>query len=138
MSFQINGINYQAAKLDAKRQFHVARRLAPILSSLVAAMPKESTESEAAGFNVRMLMPIADAISQMSDEACDYVLDACLSVTQRQDGQIWAQVTASNGRIMYPDIDMSVMLQIASNVIQASLGNYFPGAAGAIAATKTS
>ncbi|PXV60885.1 hypothetical protein SAMN04487785_11321 [Dyella jiangningensis] len=121
MEFEISGQTYQSGRLNARQQFHVARRLAPVLGGLA-----DASAAGAESFS-KFLQPIAEAISGMSDGDCDYVLDTCLSVVRRQQGPSWAPVMSSSKAMMFDDIDMSVMLQLASKVIQENLGNFFPG-----------
>lgn len=130
MEFEINGQQYRSGKLSARLQFHVARRLAPVLGGLAAA--SKNGGDDFAGF----LQPIADAISGMSDADCDYVLDTCLAIVQRQQGSSWANVFVNKAQ-MFDDIDMGAMLQIASKVITENLGGFFQGSAASLLSTPT-
>lgn len=117
---EIGGQQYRIGRLDAKKQFHVARRLAPLLAGLGGALQAESKEF------VQLVAPIADALSKMSDEDTDYVIDTCLAVVQRRQNNQWASVVVRNGGLMFQDIDMAQMLQLTVAVIQGNLGNFFP------------
>src|SRR5690348_10469618 len=139
MQFDINGQQYQSSKLDAFKQFHVARRLAPLLSGVSAALkggvePPAVAEGESAPQEVDFadfLEPMADALAHMPDADCDYVLFTCLSVVQRQQGNGWAKIVAPGGRsMMFEDIDMGAMIGITLKVIQENIGGFFdaPGA----------
>lgn len=122
---EVGGQKYRIGRIDARKQFHVARRLAPLLAGMSAA-PEKST-----GF-AAFIGPLTDALSGMSDEDVDYVLDVCLGVCQRMqpNGQ-GAPVIARSGGLMFEDIDMGQMIQLAVKVIQENLGGFFPGAAAA-------
>jgi hypothetical protein len=131
MEFEINGQKYRSGKLNARQQFHVARRLAPVLGGLATAS-KGQTDNFAT-----FLQPIADAIAGMSDADCDYVLDTCLASVQRQQqGSTWANIFVNKAQ-MFDDIDMGVMLQIASKVITENLGGFFQGSAASLLSTPT-
>lgn len=117
---EVGGQQYRIGRLDAKKQFHVARRLAPLLAGLGGALQGESK-----GF-AELVAPIAYALSKMSDEDTDYVIDTCLAVIQRQSNNQWASVMVRNGGLMFQDIDMAQMLQLTVAVIQGNLGNFFP------------
>jgi hypothetical protein len=119
MDFEVAGSAYRSDKLDAKRQFHLARRLAPVISK-IPGVP------EAQLFEV-----IAGEISSMSDENCDYILDTCLSVVKRQQaGDLWVPVfNARANRMQFEDIDMGAMLQIARHVLEENLQSFFLGQA---------
>lgn len=123
MEFEINGQTYQSGKMDAFKQFHVSRRLAPVFGGLASSASKE------AGDFSQFLQPIAEAVAQMPDTDCDYVLQACLSVTKRQQGNSWAPVYSPQAKaMMFQDIDLGAMLQITAKVIQDNLGGFFQGA----------
>lgn len=139
MQFELNGHQYQSGKLDAFKQFHVARRLAPLLSGVSAALKDgiappaqaEGTTPDAAvpGPKVEFadfLEPMADALAHMPDADCDYVLFTCLSVVQRQQGSGWAKLVAQGSRsMMFEDIDMGEMIGITLKVIQENIGSFF-------------
>lgn len=122
---EIGGQKYRIGRIDARKQFHVARRLAPILASLGASSFKGD------GFT-KFLGPISEALSTMSDEDVDYVIDACLSACQRlqANGQ-GAPVIARGGGLMFEDIDMGQMIQLTVKVIQQNMAGFFPGAGAA-------
>lgn len=140
MDFEINGKQYRSGKLDAFKQFHVARRLAPLLSGVSSAVKTEGATPAAEGETTApapkrdfadFLEPMADAIAHMPDADCDYILFTCLGAVQRQEGTSWAKLVAPGNRsLMFDDIDMGVMINITLKVIQDNLGNFFsaPGA----------
>src|SRR5260364_478239 len=74
------------------------------------------------------LKSLADVIAAMPDADCEYVLHTCLSVTQRQNGKHFSPVwNEQNQTLMFDDIGLSKMVQIAMYVIQDSLGNFLRG-----------
>lgn len=121
---EVGGHKYRIGRIDARKQFHVARRLAPLLAGM-SGIPDKS-----AGF-AAFLGPLADALSGMSDEDVDYVLDVCLSVCQRIQPNGHPAPVMTRGGLMFEDIDMGQMIQLAVKVIQENLGGFFPGAAAA-------
>jgi hypothetical protein len=118
--FEINGQTYRAAKLDAFKQFHIARRLAPLQAGLSKAM-------EGGGSGEDAFSPaIAEAVAGMPDADCDYILQTCLAVVQRQQDGRWVSIMAAGAKaLMFEDIDMGAMLQIAGQVITENLGGFF-------------
>lgn len=121
---EVGGHKYRIGRMDARKQFHVARRLSPLLAGMGGLGDKS------AGF-AAALAPLTEALSSMSDEDVDYVLDACLGVCHRlqQDGRPAPVMTRSG--LMFDDIDMAQMIQLAVKVIKENLGGFFPGAAAA-------
>lgn len=129
MEFEISGQQYRSGRLNARQQFHVARRLAPVFGGLA-----EASQGNAADF-AHFLQPLTDAIAGISDTDCDYILDTCLGVIQRQQGSAWAPVFVNKSQ-MFDDIDMAVMLQMAAKVIQENLGGFFQGSAASLLSTQ--
>lgn len=116
--FEIAGQTYRAGKLDAFRQFHVFRRLTPVLGSMGGLNRAAENPMEA-------LAPVAQAIAGLSDADCEYVLGTCLGVVQRRQGTTWANVwNASAKRPMFDDIDLPAMLQIAVRVAEENFGGF--------------
>ncbi len=131
VEFEINGQKYRAGKMDAFKQFHVSRRIAPIIPTLIPVFVKLSQDgsllSDFAGL-ADVLAPFADGLSNLSDEASEYVIASCLSVVQREQGKNWAAVWSTSGNVcMFDDMDLSVMIQIVIRVIQESLGPFIRG-----------
>lgn len=111
----LSGAEYQTGKLNAMKQFHVARRLAPVLGAMAGMVASDP---------VKAFAPFAEAIAGMSDEDADYVLFACLDVTRRKQTTGWAPIRSGAG-LMFDDIDLPVMVQIAAAVLQENLGGFF-------------
>jgi hypothetical protein len=120
--FEVGGKTYRCDNMDARKQFHVMRRLAGVLDAL-----KEIPKGGDGDGMLAAIAPIAKAIASMSDEDCDYVLDACLNICQRQEGPGWAKIwNAQAKRSMFDDVNMAIMLQIAVKVLQDSFAAFFP------------
>jgi hypothetical protein len=133
MEFEINGQHYRCTKMDTFKQFHVSRRLMPVLGGLASAASAESEAANEQGDIATFMQPIAEAVSQMSDADCDFILQSCLAVVQIQQGNGWANVTAVGGKtILFDHIDLGTMLKIATNVIQDNLGGFFHEGAAAL------
>jgi len=131
IEFELNSQSYRIGKLDAMRQFHLSRRIAPIIPTLIPVFVKLSNEgslkSNLIGF-ADVLGPFAQGIADMSDEAGEYIIGACLSVTQRSNGQGWANVWSAQAKAcMFDDMDLGTIMQIVMRVIQDSLGPFISG-----------
>jgi hypothetical protein len=115
---------YRIGMMDARKQFHVARRLAPLLASLTEVFNKPDTA-------VTGLLAIE--ISKMKDEDVDYVIDNCLAVCERKQevgGTVgYAPVRAPNStRLMFADIDASALMELTAAVVEENLKGFFPTA----------
>jgi hypothetical protein len=73
-----------------------------------------------------ILPKIADVVAGMPEEDVNAILFPCLSVVTRKaiTGN-WTPVF-SNGSLMFDDIDLFTMLNIAGRVAADNLGNFLP------------
>jgi len=118
MDIVIGDATYRTGRLDARRQFHVVRRLAPVLSSLsdLSGLGSESLEA---------LEPLARAVAGMVDADADYVINKCLGVVERrQPSGGWARVM-SGDKLMFEDLDMAAMLRLVWAVLEDNLSGFF-------------
>lgn len=129
--FEVNGQTYRSSKMNARTQFHVLRRVAPAVAQLTAFSTGEG--------GAAALPALVDAISKLSDEATDYVLDQCLAVVERRQGEAggWQKVlpaglSIAQGRLQFADIDMMAMLQIVSYVLRDNYQALFSGGLAAL------
>jgi hypothetical protein len=132
-SFEVEGHTYSlAGRLDARRQFHVVRRLGPIAGALADVVKNfgqfRDFKSAIETASVRAIEPVLVEIARMPEDDVDYVLGACLSVVRRQvpGGQGWAPVLAQDGRsMMFVDLNMAAMLQLVWRVLEENLAGFF-------------
>jgi hypothetical protein len=119
---EIAGVSYRIDKLDAMKQFHVARRLAPVMGKLAGNIGADKDADLFA-----MLGPVSEAVAEMRDEDANYVISTCLSVCSRPNphGTGFSPVAAPNGRIMFQDVELPQMLQLVWAVIEENLGGFF-------------
>lgn len=130
LEFEIAGHRYRAEKLDAFRQLHVSRKIAPIVPKLLPMFLKfaetgDAIKNDLAGM-AQAFEPLAQALADMPDADCEYVFNACLGVVARNQQGNWASIW-TNGGLMFDDIDLGTMVQIAAKVIWDSLGNFIQG-----------
>jgi hypothetical protein len=128
LEFTLAGQNYRAGKLNAFQQLHVSRKLAPILPKLLPAALKVSADPGNMSLVAEAFAPAAQAMADMSEEDCNFVVHTCLGVVSMQQGNAWAPVWNANTQsLMFDSIDMMIMLQITFHVIQDSLGSFIQG-----------
>ena len=128
MEKEVNGKNYRFGKIDAIKQFHIVRRLAPALASVGLSLAKLKQTANASD----LLAPAFDVISKMSDEDSEFVIYTCLRAVQRQDGQGagvgWVSlVPTSQNVVAYNDIDLPTMMQLVMWALRANLEGFFSG-----------
>lgn len=134
-TFEVGGNTYRVGRLNAIKQLHVVRRLAPLIGSLKGAdlrgaMTGGVTDEERAKQSAALmtvLEPLAGAIAALSDDDTEYVLGACLMVCQRQaaGGLGWSAVWSEQAkRTMFDDITLTDMLTLVGRVIMQNLGDF--------------
>ena len=124
---ELNGQTYRIGKMSALAQFHVSRRLAPILAAVGVSL-----QSLTAGMTADLsdfmgtIGPAADVMAKMTDDETNYVLFTCLAVVSRKQDERFAPV-CSGGNMMFQDIDMLMMIRLVVEVLRVNLGNFLPG-----------
>lgn len=125
----VAGHKYQIGALNAMQQFHVSRRIAPLLAtmgiSFASVLKGRSLSVEEI---LPSLAPVSQVLSSMSDEQTDYIFATCLSVVKRAElsgsKEMWAPV-ASGALMQYQDIDMLAMIRLVIAVLQVNLEDFF-------------
>ena len=129
---EINGQTYRIGKLNALAQFHVSRRLAPVLAAVGVSLSslKEGMKADQQDF-VTMLEPISQVMAKMTDEETNDVIFTCLAVVSRKQDDRFAPV--QNGtQLMFQDIDMPIMLRLVVATLRENLGNFLQELSGVI------
>lgn len=133
-TFDINGTSFKLSKIDAFKQFHIVRRIAPILSDLVPAMSsiksaskdtEELSESERLDHFAAIAAPVMSGLSKLSDQDADRVLFGLLSsVEMQQSAGNWARL-ATDKMLMIQNLDLPVLLQCAGRAFAYNLQSFF-------------
>lgn len=122
---EVGGKKYRVGKLDLMMQWHMTRRLAPVLAAagISLAMLSEGSKKLSLIDFLPSLGPIANIMSMMTDEQSNYIIYNCLDVVMRKEGDQWAKLT--NGQVlMYQDLDLAMMLRLVVEVLKHSLENF--------------
>lgn len=121
MEFEHDGQTYRVGKIDARAQFHILRRLAPVLGELAPAL-------QGGKGGIDSLPAIAGAIAKLSDTDADYCIFGLLKVVSRKQpqGLGWGPV-ATGELLMYDDITMAVMLKLAWEALSYNMAGFFAG-----------
>jgi len=129
---EINGISYQIGKLDAFKQFHLARRITPMFATLAVASQNfeglgEGEKPSLWQIVEKLAGPISEELAKKSDEEMDHILWPCLAAVRRKvAGDHWMPLKAAGAnRLMYEDIDGLVLVRLAVEVIKENLAGFF-------------
>ena len=127
MNLTINGITYSTtAKLDAFTQLHVARKLGAALPVVDGLVRQENAGKDKTLLSLLML-------SNISDADADFVVKKCLGVVVRNSGNQPAKIQTPSGELMFDDISLAAVLDLAVAVIEENLGDFFRTSLGRLA-----
>jgi hypothetical protein len=133
--FEINGRKFKLNKISAIKQFHLTRRLGPILGKLLENLPKfkavaekkELSESERLDQFAALSSPLMDGISKLPDAEAEFVFYGLLScVDMQQTTQNWMRVSTDT-MIMVQDLELPALLQIAGRAFMFNIAGFFSG-----------
>jgi|SRR5271165_6183686 len=130
--FEIGGRKFKLNKVDAFKQFHIVRRIAPILSDLLPSIKdaqkikqENLSEEEKLEGLAKMAAPFMEGIAKLSDKDADFVLFGLLSSVEiQQPTGNWARVS-TNEMIMMQDLELPVLLQLAGRAFMFNLSGFF-------------
>lgn len=155
MEVVIGSDTYRTGRIDARKQFHLSRKLLPLVMSLgkglagnreVQSLLDESGLDSAAVASkvsagapvekkdaltiidviMSALAPASGVIAQMSEEDMDYVINTCLRVCERKVGNGWAPCMAvGSTKLMFDDMEMLVLIRLATAVVVENIGSFF-------------
>lgn len=124
---EVGGNSYRIGKMNALSQFHVSRRLGPILATMGVSL-----QTLSGGFKpdlmdfAAVLGPATAMMAKMTDEDTNYIIFNCLSVVARKQGEGWANI-CSDGGLMFEDIEMPDLIRLVVDVLHHNLGNFLQG-----------
>lgn len=132
-SFEAGGRKFKLGKIDAFRQFHIVRRIGPLLAEMmpvIAGIAKSKvdkmSEAEKLEEFARMAAPIMQGLSKLSDADADYVLFRLLSAVEVHQEQFnsWAKIATDNG-LMMQDMELPLLLNAAGRSLMFNLSGFF-------------
>ncbi len=132
--FEQGGAKYRIKKLNAIEQWHLNRKIAPLLPPLIPVFLKIARTKGGLTGDIEgvasFLGPFAEGIAGMSDEASEYVINTCLSAIQREvTANVWSPVWSAAGRTSpFPELnDLSNVIPMVVKVIWDALGPFIQG-----------
>lgn len=130
--FQIGGRNFKLCKIDAFKQFHIVRRVGPMLSDLLPAMKGMSgknleslPEDEKLDAISKFVAPIMNGLSKLPDADADLVLFGLLAAVEAQQTTgNWIRISTGS-MLMVQDLELPIMLQLAGRAFMYNLSGFF-------------
>ena len=133
-SFQIGGRKFKLNKINAMIQFHVVRRIGPLLTDLMSVMGRIAkkdvegmTEEQKIQEFALIAAPVMNGLARLSDADSEYVLYRLLAAVEVHQAQfdIWTKVATAENGIMMQDIDFPMLLQVAVRSLMFNLKGFF-------------
>lgn len=131
MIFTVKDKTFSSGLMTAKKQFHVVRRLSPLLDGARAMLDTPTlkklldsrSQPDIAIADIDMA-PLLHVFASLPDADFDYVADVCMDVTEiRQEGGNFAPLRV-NGVQMFP-LDLITVIAIVWHVLQDNLSGFF-------------
>lgn len=132
--FEVDGRKFKLNKIDTFKQFHIARKLSPVLSEVIPLFQKISkikTEglSEEAKFEAIVstggISKIMECVANLSEEDSEKVLKGLCSAVEMQQSQgNWARVVVGNV-LAFEDLGLPTLLQIAGRSFAYNMADFF-------------
>ena len=134
---------YSIGRSNALDQFHVSRKIAPIIPTLMPIITevakgdlakviesldvdeaKENQNNDLSGLQplAQALEPFMEAFAKMPEDDVNYIIHKCLAVTKRGSA-----VVCRGQSIMFDDLDMGQILPLVIAVIRVSMANFIQG-----------
>ena len=144
IEFEHNGQQYKAEKLPAMQQFHVSRKVGPLVPPLVPIFLEIARSGAFGDIGTTvagktpaldlsklsaLMQPFMDGLASMKDEDAEYVLATCLLAVRRKVGDAWQPVWNARAKLpMFDDLnDVGQLWPMAMRVLQDSLGPFING-----------
>lgn len=131
--FKLGTRQFKMSKIDAFKQFHIARRISPILAEMLPAMQEMKNVSKLGELSeeakleqiAKFVAPIMMGLSKLSDADSEFVLYGLLaSVEVQQSGGNWAPI-ARGPMLMIQEFELPDLLQIAGRAFMFNLSGFF-------------
>ena len=132
--FEAGGKKFKLNKIDTFKQFHIARKLSPVLGEVIPMFQKIAKlklegMSEEAKFEAIVstggISKIMECIANLSEEDSEKVLKGLCSAVEIQQGKgNWARVVVNNV-LAFEDLGLPLLLQIAGRSFAYNMADFF-------------
>ena len=115
---------YIIGKLSALDQFHVFRRVMPLMQPILNSIKKGM------GFGPLTVLEISDDLAKIPDDQLNYVIYKCLDVVQVKTSEGALIRLRVNGQSMFGEMDLPMMMQIMWAVLMENFRPFLSGLLG--------
>jgi len=134
---ELAGYNYRCLRLPTRTQFHVVKRLIPVLQGLAplfsqAANQRLTTDDEGNSVPdfssvtaIEAVAALSNTIGMLTDADSDFILDSALSCVRWQQGDRWIPLLGAGGTLTNGGADdLAIQLRLLWEVLSQSLANF--------------
>lgn len=129
--FSIGGRQFKLSKMDTIKQFHIVRRVGPILSDLMPAFKDAKALQDAESLSLdekldaiaKVATPFMEGLAKLSDQDSEFVLFGLLNAVEVQQPVGWARV-ANGTMLMAQDLELPTLLQLAGRAFMFNLSGF--------------
>ena len=131
LDFEIGRHRFRAERLTPREQFHLSRKLAPLVPPMVPMLMQIARNADQPAdipALAALAEPFALALSAMKNETADEIFDHALrSVKVETSPTVWMPLWTGGMTIVAELNDLSKLLPIVLRVIQFNLGDFISG-----------
>jgi hypothetical protein len=133
--FSIGERKFKLSKIDVIRQFHIVRRLAPMIGDIIPVAHKlqkmgsfdvnQLTDAQAEAL-APLINRSLDLFSKLPDQDAEMILKglcSCIELHQPASNN-WAKIVAGD-MFAFQDLGLSLLLQCAGRAFMYNLGSFF-------------
>lgn len=123
-TFQVGDHNYRCRRMDAKTQFHVIRRVLPLLSKFMSSNTS-IMDSPNANNAAEIIM---GSLNKIASNDYDFIINNCLLSVEREEAPgSYQRIMTPDGHFMYEEInyDLVSMMKIVFEVLKFNFSDFF-------------
>jgi hypothetical protein len=132
-NFKIGAREFKLLKIDTFKQWHIARRLGPIIGDIIPVAQRLKPVFEQQGISetekfeavAKLFQPIMNGLSKLSDADSDFILLGLCSSVEMKNSGVWSRVVHEKAGLMFQDLELPELLQIAGRAFQFNLAGFF-------------
>lgn len=130
-AFTIGDRQFKLSKINAMKQYHIVRRIAPILSELLPSLKgiankkiEDLSQDEQMDQAAAFAGPVMMGLSKLSDKDSEFVLYSLLSSVEINRDGVWARMVQGEN-LMFQDLELPILLQAAGRAFMYNMTGFF-------------
>lgn len=144
MQLELDGHTYRIDAMPAMVQFHVMRKIGPVLSTLtpvIEAMNELQLNDDPDLDDLAVLsqaaQPLAYALASLPDDHATYIINSAMACVKRRDSRLWSAAwDEASASPMYADMTPLVWLTLVFHIIKGQIQPFLRGIATSLSAAR--